>query len=160
LPPLASKVFGYGAVGYGPSRFAKITTRTPPSRLCTVIAEARRRLAQCGPLSAYDYFRGRGAERIVPYWGPAFFTKLLYFADPSLGTLILDNQLAWIVHQLSGIEHLITRRSRSERWTTWRYAVYLAWMRQVADQMGVQPGLLEYALFMEAGRLRPPQRRT
>lgn len=149
-----SFVFGYGSVGYGPSRFVAITSRTRRSDLCTIISEARRRLAQCGPLSAYDYLRGRGSKRIVPYWGPAFFTKLLYFADPSHRALILDNQMAWIVHELTGIEHLVDNRGRSECWTRWRYAVYLAWMHQVAEQSEVQPDFLEYALFREARRRR------
>lgn len=156
-----SFVFGYGTVAYGPSRFRVITALTPQSDLCTVIAEARRRLAQCGPLSAYDYLRGRGPTRTVPYWGPAFFTKLLYFADPSRRALILDNRLAWIVHELSGIENLVDKRGRSKRWTRWRYAVYLAWMYQVADQLEVQPDLLEYGLFREARRRRRrPSRRS
>jgi hypothetical protein len=37
------------------------------------------------------------------------------------------------VHRLSGIEHLVTEHGRSDRWTAWRYGVYLAWMHDAAD---------------------------
>lgn len=146
-----SFVFGYGPVGYGPSRFRKITTLTRRAELSAIVAEARERLAESGPLSAYDYLRG-GRRRRVPYWGPAFFTKLLYFADPERRALILDNRMARIVHQLSDMEHLVNKGRASERWTAWRYGVYLAWMRQTAERLQVQPDFLEYALFSTGRR--------
>jgi len=151
----ASFVFGYGQSGLGPFRFRRLTRRTAQPKLSAVIADARHLLRDCGPLSAYDYLRG-DTTRIVPHWGPAFFTKLLYFADASGTALILDNQLARIVHRLSGMDHLVKRYGRSECWTTWRYGVYLAWMHRAADMMEVRPDFLEYALFTEA---RPRPRR-
>ena len=92
-----------------------LTRRTAQPKLSAVIADARHLLRDCGPLSAYDYLRGDTA-RIVPHLGPAFFTKLLYFADASGTVLILDNQLARIVHRLSGMDHLVKRYGRSECW--------------------------------------------
>jgi hypothetical protein len=89
-----------------------------------------------------------------PHWGPAFFTKLLDFADASRTALILDSQLAWIVHHSSGMPHLVNRYGGSECWTAFRYGAYMAWMRQVASVLEVQADFLEYALFMEAKRLR------
>jgi hypothetical protein len=152
-----SFVFGYGTYGVGPARLKRILARTQPADLCAVIAEARRRLKKCGPLSAYDYLRGDDEGGEVPYWGPAFFTKLLYSADAPGETgraLILDNQTAWIVNQISGMEHLVDERNRSERWTAYRYGVYLAWMTMVSEQFQVRPDFLEYALFLEARRRR------
>jgi hypothetical protein len=152
-----SFVFGYGTYGVGPPRLERILTRTQPADLCTVIAEARRRLKTCGPLGAYDYLRGDDMRGKIPHWGPAFFTKLLYFADTAGGTgsaLILDNQTAWMVTQISGMEHLIDKRNRSERWTTYRYGVYLAWMTIMSEQLQVRPDFLEYTLFLEAKRRR------
>ena len=81
-----SFVFGYGTYGVGPARLGRILKETQPADLCTVIAEARRWLKRCGPLSAYDYLRGDDIRGEVPHWGPAFFTKLLYFADSRGGT--------------------------------------------------------------------------
>ena len=157
-----SFVFGYGTYGFGPARLERILKRTQPAGLYEVIAEARRRLGKCGPLSAYDYLRGDDIGAKIPYWGPAFFTKLLYLADTQGATgsaLILDNQTAWMVTQLSGMEHLIDERNRSERWRAYRYGVYLAWMTAVSGQLQVQPDFLEYALFLEAKRRRRRRRR-
>lgn len=157
-----SFVFGHGTYGVGPARLERILKRTQPADLCEVIAEARRRLGKCGPLSAYDYLRGDDIGCKIPYWGPAFFTKLLYFADTPGATgsaLILDNQTAWMVTQLSGMEHLIDERNRSERWTAYRYGVYLVWMTAVSGQLQVQPDFLEYILFLEAKRRRRRWRR-
>jgi hypothetical protein len=156
-----SFVFGYGTYGVGPARLGRILKETQPADLCTVIAEARRWLKRCGPLSAYDYLRGDDIRSKVPHWGPAFFTKLLYFADTRSETgraLILDNQTAWMVAQLTGMEHLIDGRNQSERWTAYRYGVYLAWMTTVSGQLQVQPDFLEYALFLEARRRRRRRR--
>ncbi|HUB37804.1 MAG TPA: hypothetical protein VMA72_03030 [Streptosporangiaceae bacterium] len=158
-----SFVFGYGMYGVGPTRLQRILKRTAQQQLCDVIGEARKRLHHDGPLSSYDYLRGSDTHRTVPFWGPAFFTKLLYFAaGESGGALILDNQTAWIVARLSSMNHLVSTRGRSECWTVWRYAVYLAWIRMVATQLQVQPDFLEYALFSEAKRRRrrPRLRRT
>lgn len=157
-----SFVFGYGTHEVGPARLERILKETQPADLCTVIAEARRRFKRCGPLSAYDYLRGDDMRSKIPHWGPAFFTKLLYFADTPGETgsaLILDNQTAWMVTQLTGMEHLIRKRNRSERWTAYRYGVYLAWMTMVSGQLQVQPDFLEYALFLEAKRRRRRRRR-
>lgn len=93
----------------------------------------------------------------VPRWGPAFYTKLLYFASTpgvSGSALILDNQTAWMVSTITGMDHFVDQYNRSERWTAYRYGVYLAWMTEVSAQLKIQPDFLEYALFMEARRRR------
>jgi hypothetical protein len=152
-----SFVFGYGTYGVGPARLERILARTQSADLCAEIAEARRRLKECGPLSAYDYLRGHDMRGRIPHWGPAFFTKLLYFADTpgeAGSALILDNQTAWMVTQITGMEHLVDQRNRSGRWTAYRYGVYLAWMTMVSEQLQVRPDFLEYALFLEARRRR------
>jgi len=63
-----------------------------------------------------------------------------------------------MITQLTGMEHLIDGRNRSERWTAYRYGVYLAWMRAVSGQLQVQPDFLEYTLFLEAKRRRRRRR--
>lgn len=151
-----SFVFGYGTYGVGPARLERILKRTQQPDLCAVIAEARRRLKECGPLSTYHYLRGDRGNK-VPHWGPAFFTKFLYFAAPPGvigGPLILDNQIAWMLTQITPMEHLLVRRNRSQRWTGYRYGVYLAWMAMMSEQLQVRPDFLEYALFEEAKRRR------
>jgi hypothetical protein len=62
------------------------------------------------------------------------------------------------VQQLSTMSFL-SRRGQSRAWTTYRYAVYLHWMRLVAAKLDVPTDALEYALFGEARRQRPKLRR-
>lgn len=154
---VSSYIWGHGSNGYGRARIEQIIRTTPPQQLSAVIASARARLADCGPLSAYAYLRGAGSACTVPHWGPAFFTKLLYIADtPSAAgsALILDNLTATAVADISGLPHLVNKRGGSGRWTKYRYGVYLAWMNLVAAELGVSPDLLEYALFEEERRRR------
>jgi hypothetical protein len=74
-----------------------------------------------------------------------FFTKFLYFAVP--GALILDNRVANGVRDLSALPYLVTADRRSVAWTPYRYAVYLHWLCQTAQMIGVRPDVLEYTLF-------------
>jgi hypothetical protein len=146
-----SYIWGQGDLGYGPARFDRIIDNTPRVRLITVVDEAVNRLRGCGPLSAYDYLRGDAHRCAVPYWGPAFFTKFLYFADTASGpwkALILDQRVAREVADLSRMPHFVNRAGKARRWTAFRYGVYLAWMAQTSAQYKVQPDLLEYALFL------------
>ena len=68
--------------------------------------------------------------------------------------LILDNLTARVVADVSGLPHLVDRRGRSERWTAYRYGVYLDWMTLVSAKLDISPDLLEYALFTEGRRRR------
>jgi len=94
----------------------------------------------------------------VPYWGPACFAKLLYFAHPRSApgsALILGNLTATVaLARLSGLPNFVARRGSSRRWTEYRYGVYLAWMKLVAAEPGIRPDLLEYALFHDERRGR------
>jgi hypothetical protein len=153
----SSYIWGQGSNGYGRVRIERIIRTTPCEQLSAIIASARARLAECGPLSAYAYLRGGGSACTVPRWGPAFFTKLLYFAEtPSTpgSALILDNLTAHVVAGIGGLPHLVDERGRSGRWTEYRYGVYLAWMTLVSDTLQVAPDFLEYALFTEGRRQR------
>ena len=151
----SSYIWGQGSNGYGRARIERIIRTTPPQQLFAIIASARACLADCGPISAYASLRGTGSACTVPRWGPAFFTKLLYFADTSSAAgsaLVLDNLTARVVANVSGLPHLVDRRGRSGRWTAYRYGVYLAWMTRVSAKLDVSPDLLEYALFTEGRR--------
>jgi len=66
--------------------------------------------------------------------------------------LILDNVTARVVADISRMPHLVDARQRSERWTAYRYGVYLAWMSLVAAHLGVPRDFLEYALFLDGRR--------
>jgi hypothetical protein len=103
----------------------------------------------------YDY-QDRAAPGQEPWsrlhgFGPAFFTKFLYFSTP--GALILDNRLANAVQRLSQLPHLVNGGGRSLTWTPYRYSVYLHWMTQTARTVRVAPDLLELTLFQRPGSL-------
>jgi hypothetical protein len=109
-----------------------------------------------GYASLYGGHQDRAAPGQEPWarlhgYGPAFFTKFLYFSTP--GALILDNRLANAVHQRSQLPHLVTSKRQSLAWTPYRYAVYLHWMQQTAQRADTEPGLLELTLFQPPGDL-------
>jgi hypothetical protein len=164
---LASYIWGQGTNGYGRARLERIIRQTPPAQLSVVLDEARACLTECGPIGAYAHLRGAGTACTVPHWGPAFFTKLLYFAHTGSApgsALILDNLTATAVGATTGLPHFVNKRGGSVRWTAYRYGVYLAWMNLVAAELDVPPDFLEYVLFEEERRgreqLKPLTRHT
>jgi hypothetical protein len=163
---VGSFVWGWGTTGYGPSRLRAIVDsagdRLEPS-LQRALAAALSESDAPDPIAGYaqlygGYLSNESDKRAAPGaaewarlrgYGPAFFTKLLYFAVP--GALILDNRLANAVLELSGLPNLVTADGRSWPWTPYRYAVYLHWMRQTADAVGAEPDVLELTLFQPPG---------
>lgn len=165
---VTSFVWGWGTTGFGPSRLRGILDdageKLEPS-LQRVLAAALGETGAPDPIAGYAYLYGgymsNGSDqRAAPNaqewarlrrYGPAFFTKLLYFAVP--GSLILDNRLANVVYDLSGLPRLVNSVGRSWPWTPYRYAVYLHWMRQTAAAVSVEPELLELTMFQAPGNV-------
>jgi hypothetical protein len=154
-----SFAWGTGMTGYGPRRYRDILdaagSRLEPSLRQALEASCQDPLSP-DPVAGYAQLYGgcdpdhRAPAGQQPWsrlhkFGPAFFTKFLYFAVP--GALVLDNRLANAVYERSGLPHLVTSDSRSVAWTPYRYAVYLHWMRQTAQTIGVWPEMLELTLF-------------
>lgn len=151
----ASYLWGTGWTGYGASRYEEIIgnagSRLEPSLLAGLAA------ASSDPIAGYAQFYGgddetRAHAGEAPWsrlagFGPAFFTKLLYFS--TAGALILDNVLANAVHDLCRMPYLVAGQGRSVAWTSYRYAVYLHWMNQTAEAVGVTSDVLEYTLFTQ-----------
>jgi hypothetical protein len=155
----ASLVWGWGSTGFGPRRYRDILAaagdQLEPS-LQRVLTAINKDPGSPDPIVGYAQFYGghcyetRAAPGQEPWsrlrgFGPAFFTKFLYFSTP--GALILDNRLANAVSNRSGLPHFVTAKGQSLAWTPYRYAVYLHWMRQVASTLNVPPELLELTLF-------------
>jgi hypothetical protein len=161
----ASFIWGWGTAGYGPRRLRDIRAaagdRLEPS-LQSALDAAGKDPASPDPIAGYACLYGgydyqdRTAPGQPPWsrlhgFGPAFFTKFLYFSTP--GALILDNRLAYAVHRLSQLPNLVTEEGRSLTWTPYRYSVYVHWMTQTARTVGVAPDLLELTLFQPPGSL-------
>lgn len=66
---LATMMWGYGTVGYGPYRTARMLT---PSHATDVLSHAFTAIASGNLIDAYQQFR-------LPMCGSAFFTKYFYF---------------------------------------------------------------------------------
>ena len=103
---------GLGTTGYGPRRLRGICAaggdRLEPS-LQRVLEAVNQDPASPDPIAGYACMYGgydyesRAAPGQEPWsrlhgFGPAFFTKFLYFCTP--GALILDNRLANALHRL------------------------------------------------------------
>lgn len=161
----ASFIWGWGNAGYGPRRLHNIRAaagdRLEPS-LRRALDAVNKDPASPDPIAGYACLYGgydhqdRAAPGQEPWsrlhgFGPAFFTKFLYFSTP--GALILDNRLANVVHRLSRLPSLVTGNGLSLTWTPYRYSVYLHWMTQTARTVGVEPELLEITLFQPPGDL-------
>ena len=158
----ASFIWGMGRAGYGPRRY---------NAICAIAGDhleqkLRRVLDATGddsdyfdPVAGYALLYGGDDDkhRAAPQdqrwsrlhgYGPAFFTKFLYFSTP--GALILDARMARAVLKLSGMNHLINPGGGVPAWTSYRYSLYLHWMNQAAHAVSVSADLLEATLF------RPP----
>lgn len=161
----ASFIWGWGTTGYGPRRLRDIRAAAgdglEPS-LQSALDAATKDPASPDPIAGYACLYGgydyqdRALPGQPPWsrlhgFGPAFFSKFLYFSTP--GALILDNRLANAVHRLSQLPNLVTVDGRSLTWTPYRYAVYLHWMTQTARTVGVARDLLELTLFQPPGSL-------
>jgi hypothetical protein len=150
----ASFIWGTGRIGYGPHRYRQIVQGAVDrlNEMLTAAVQAAHR----DVITGYAQFYGghdpkqraaantEGWSRIDGF-GPAFFTKFLYFTTP--GALILDNVLARRVHDLAGVPHLVADRGRSVAWSPYRYAVYLKWMHRTARALEAKPDELELTLF-------------
>jgi hypothetical protein len=137
---LASMVWGYGKVGYGPWRIARaLDDREAGQKLRRVVSI----LQAEGPDAAYRALSGPcRLERL----GPAFGTKFLYFIDPGQHgrrALILDRLVSrWLVEN-TGL------RLNPATWSSATYTAYLDHMHEWADGLEVGADEVELAIFQE-----------
>ena len=131
--------WGYGTVGYGAWRTARILQgdSNAPDRLASVTQQ----LAERGALDAYGLLGG--ACRLQGL-GPAFGTKYLYFCpQPAAGprALILDRLVArWLARN--------ARVSLNPGfWSPNTYGRYLELLRSWAEALGAAPDEVEMCIF-------------
>lgn len=145
--------WGFGSSGYGPWRTRQVldSGRFPNSARKAI--ELLHGDAPDAALRAYFHLNNRAHGR-VSWWGPAFFTKFIAFADPAnssdltnrQGALILDRWMATAVRHIA---------SHSEfplgGWTTPQYAYYLTLMSRLSESTTLRgaasPVAAERALF-------------
>lgn len=133
--------WGFGPVGYGVHRTCRILGADPDGALLDAALEGVRaeRPAEEDLRNAYVRFRTSSHLKGL---GPAFFTKVLYFAGYRRGAggvqpLILDAVVARNLPAGAGV------RSRSSAWPSSEWLSYLVW----AARQGGEPELVEIAHF-------------
>lgn len=143
----AAMVWGYGTTGYGPARTERVLTGAYSHGTLRPVVEVSLRQSVTiardqGSVAAYRYLNNEGH---IPYLGPAFFTKWLYFITATAGVTdpeaapILDAQvIRWL-------------RSHSELHLkpglTADYERYIVTLRAWGTRHGLSPAQVEREIF-------------
>lgn len=156
---LVEFVVNINAWGYGLSGYAKYRTDAVINGDRVRFADSARRalaiLNAHGPVAAY-YFLLNNSAGHVSGWGPAFFTKFLYFADArnqpeskEAGALILDQIMDGQVRELVGdpAGRPGLGKFRRGAWTTGEYAFYVALLGHIGKARKLRADRVEAVLF-------------
>jgi hypothetical protein len=133
---LVAMAWGYGKVGYGPWRTARILQES--SHAPDHLARVARRLAERGALDAYGLLAGECRLRGL---GPAFGTKYLYFCPQSAAgpqALVFDRLVAgWLAEHVDVALTLPPGRPRRTA-ATWSWSVpgRMPWVSQATRLNG------------------------
>ncbi len=166
---VASYVWGYGVVGYGPSRLRRVLKNAEDGQALTrAVTElgSDARNEDSGAVRAYRVLSGKGH---IAYFGPAFFTKFLYFAGQAVQVdgqkpLILDAVMAgavrgYVADLLGGDKQAKSDAQRvwpKGGWSAYRYGCYVDLMNRVASgirvdsRLAVPADVVELAVFKTA----------
>jgi hypothetical protein len=153
---LAAMVWGFGTTGFGAWRTGQmIATPGFSTSLTDIINTVRRDGAEVG----FATLTSSGQSRIRRL-GPSYGTKLLFFAGDGYPhrpqPVVYDELVARALDDIAPGHwppsplHLTPRR----------YAEYCAWVEGTANELGVQPPDIEYALFVHGSTLKRGPRRT
>ncbi len=163
--PLMSAMFawGHGNIGYGPARLRAILEKNDLAHIDLVLADAVDELSRGGAEAAYSVFRPTTKNEVLGF-GPAFFTKFLYFVGWRMKMtgpkpLILDAQVAASVRLIA--QPVYTRAGIDQDMASWlwpkgnwwahRYGQYIELAHRVAsllpNDLPHRPDVLEFALF-------------
>lgn len=146
---LTAMTWGYGNVGYGPWRTARILRTTPNA--VELLADVAAVLVADGAIAAYARL---GSSRRLKWFGPAFGTKYLYFCqqrESARPALILDRLIADWLDKSGGL------RLNPVPWSTATYRRYIEHMWTWAEALGVAPDVLEERIFVDEARKRRNQ---
>lgn len=148
---VASMIWGFGDVGYGPYRTWKMLYNKGKSGIGSLILEVRN-IARESPAQAY-----KKLKRKVDNLGPSFATKVVYFASmPNNRGPILDS----IVSSWLWSNNWATMESPLDPtvWSIQQYEKYIAFCNQELDNLRVvtelpqncdDRGFIEYLMFTD-----------
>jgi hypothetical protein len=143
---VAVMAWGYGRVGYGPFRVRRVLDAAP--HIGVQLQAAAGAAAEGRPVEAYASLGDHGAARL-PYLGPAFGTKFLYFCSPAgrRPALILDRLVARWLRENVGLAF------NEVRWSVCTYTRYLETMAGWAGELALAADQLEACIFSAQARL-------
>jgi hypothetical protein len=144
---LAVMAWGYGRVGYGPFRVRRVLDAAPDARI--QLQAAAGAAAQGRPVEAYACLGDHGAARL-PYLGPAFGTKFLYFCSSTGKRPALILVSRWL-------RETVGLAFNEVRWSVSTYARYLETMAGWAGELALAADELEVCIFSARARLGDSQ---
>ncbi|MFD7959346.1 hypothetical protein ACFV5J_00885 [Streptomyces zaomyceticus] len=149
---IATLVWGTGTSARSIARRVRIFHENDLDWLDHRIAAATTEIDRGDPVAAFLVLNDRDAR--VKHLGPAFFSKLLYFASAGHPTggllpLIIDSNVALALDELSPHSW-----APDERWDSKKYANYLDLAHSWAERFGVEADMVERKLFERGKQVR------
>lgn len=154
--------WGAGTFTRGIARVIRpLRDSSTPDRLVEgLIAAAECGAGEADPVEVYRQF-SRGGEWRIKYLGPAFFTKLMYFAAGAPVVPVTETEALTIESAVARHPLILDRRvaralgwSRRWGWSPEQYGDYLETVQELRDLWcpQVPVDVLEYRLFIAGGR--------
>ncbi|MFI5649271.1 hypothetical protein [Kitasatospora sp. NPDC051705] len=142
---VAALVWGTGTKARGVQRRGQIFAHISAAEFDARLGAALTALREKGAAEAYWALNN---DHKIPHLGPAFFTKVLYFAGGGAvpgphRPLILDSFVSSVLKELE----LVDERWPDSGWKTNQYRQYLGVVHDLARQRSVRPDQIEVALF-------------
>jgi len=144
---VAALVWGTGTKAQSVSRRARIFEESLPAEIDARLGAALDVLRERGGVEAYRAFNN---DQKIRHLGPAFFTKVLYFAGHDSaaaphGPVILDSVVSRALRAMKAVDTGWPENG----WTTDQYRQYLAAVHHYAQMRGVLADQVEAALFAQ-----------
>lgn len=141
---LAAMAWGFGDRGYGWQRTAEMTRAAETAGgITSVVQGLQAAWEQASAIGTARAWSRHGAAK-VPGLDTAFASKLAYYAcydrEKGAGPLIADQNTAWSVWALAGIEGSLKQPDA--------YQQYVTWASDRAGDLGCRSDDLERALFV------------
>ncbi|UXY28966.1 8-oxoguanine DNA glycosylase OGG fold protein [Streptomyces sp. HUAS TT20] len=148
---VAALVWGAGTKAQSVNRRARIFEHSSPADIDARLGEALDVLRERGAVDAYRAFNN---DQRIPFLGPAFFTKVLYFAGHDSATaprraVILDS----VVSRALKAKGAVDATWPENGWTTDQYRQYVDGVQEHARARGALPDQVEAALFSHGRQL-------
>ncbi|MFI7307655.1 hypothetical protein ACIBM8_31065 [Micromonospora aurantiaca] len=148
---VGSYAWGTGDRAFLVGRRAQVFTKNTTESTTAKLVKALTVLRDQGPAKAYEML-ALGGEQKLPYLGPSFYTKLLYFADARPDAqpgraLILDQ---FVAIALKEVEHWdITERGPwgPDQYQRWLEFAHNHARTESTNQAAVRPDAIEAAMF-------------